>query len=81
MTDREIRSIYNHVGRSYLFNVDFYYLEERKKYCVDAFHTGNVCIVQRVLIILSSSSITHLFFSSQFTRYLVCLTVYFAVID
>lgn len=44
-------SIYNKIGKTYLFDIDFYYLKSREnpddeewgnKYVVDAYHAGNV---------------------------------------
>lgn len=38
--------LYNNFGRTYLFDLDFWYLQEknhgRPKYCIDAYHAGNV---------------------------------------
>ncbi|KAH8120620.1 hypothetical protein DFH11DRAFT_1561071 [Phellopilus nigrolimitatus] len=34
--------VYNKVGRTYLFDIDFWYLpQDAARYCVDAFHAGN----------------------------------------
>ncbi len=39
------RRLYNKFGRTYLFDIDFWYLkddQEKVKYCIDAYHAGNV---------------------------------------
>ncbi|EIW62724.1 SET domain-containing protein [Trametes versicolor FP-101664 SS1] len=44
-SEGEIRgTLYNKFGRTYLFDIDFWYLkddEEKVKYCIDAYHAGN----------------------------------------
>ena len=39
---------YNSFGRTYLFDVDFYHLKKDEddppKYCIDAYHAGNVSL-------------------------------------
>ena len=45
--------MYNDFGRTYLFDVDFWYLNINKKkrksgrpkYCIDAYHAGNVSLL------------------------------------
>ena len=39
--------VYNRFGRTYLFDIDFYFLNEdhghtQISYCIDAYHAGNV---------------------------------------
>ena len=38
------QSIYDKIGRTYLFDIDFWHLQDQGLYTVDAFHAGNVCL-------------------------------------
>ena len=46
------RRIYNKFGRTYLFDVDFYHLKKDEddppKYCIDAYHAGNVSLRNQI---------------------------------
>ena len=43
---------YNSFGRTYLFDVDFYHLKKDEddppKYCIDAYHAGNVSLRNQI---------------------------------